>query len=138
MIRTITAVALLACSSVAFAGNSDFNYPFARSIGIWRIQTTAPACSRADFVRLAVRLSAIAGKFLLSVNDVPEMREVFARFGIESVATRYTAAGGKWSDVAEIIVTGPSPHETMPPPPDPRIVLSETAERSSKIRPKSR
>jgi hypothetical protein len=36
------------------------------------------------------------------------MREVFARFAIESVATRYTVAGGKWSDVAEIIVTGPA------------------------------
>jgi hypothetical protein len=41
--------------------------------------------------------------------------EVFARFGIESVATRYTIAGGKGIDVAEIIVTGPSPHEAMPP-----------------------
>jgi hypothetical protein len=37
-----------------------------------------------------------------------------SHFGIEGVATRYTVAGGKWSDVTEIIVTGPSPHETMP------------------------
>jgi hypothetical protein len=29
-----------------------------------------------------------------------------SRFGIEGVATRYTIAGGKWSDVAEIVVTG--------------------------------
>jgi DNA adenine methylase len=63
-------------------------------------------------------MSAIAGKFLLSVNDVPETREIFARFRIESLATRYTVAGGKWSDVAEIIVTGPSPHDAMPPAPD--------------------
>jgi len=54
-----------------------------------------------------VRLSSIAGKFILSVNDVPEMRDVLARFAIESVATRYTVAGGKWSDVSEIIVNGP-------------------------------
>jgi hypothetical protein len=33
-------------------------------------------------------------------------------------ATRYTIAGGKWSDVAEIVVTGPSPHEIRPPAPD--------------------
>jgi hypothetical protein len=39
----------------------------------------------------------------------------YSRFGIEGVATRYTIAGGKWSDVAEIVVTGPSPHEIMPP-----------------------
>jgi DNA adenine methylase len=36
--------------------------------------------TRADFIRLAARLSEIAGKFLLSVNDVPEMREAFSRF----------------------------------------------------------
>jgi DNA adenine methylase len=64
--------------------------------------------SRADFIRLAVRLAAISGRFILSVSDVPETRDAFARFAIESVATRYTVAGGKWSDVAEIIVTGPA------------------------------
>jgi DNA adenine methylase len=72
---------------------------------------------RADFIRLAARLSSIAGRFILSVNDVPEMREVFARFGIERVSTRYTVAGGKWSDVAEIIVTGPG-REAIAPVPD--------------------
>jgi hypothetical protein len=41
-----------------------------------------------------------------------------SRFGIEGVATGYTIAGGKWSDVAQIIVTGPLPHETMPLAPD--------------------
>lgn len=70
--------------------------------------------ARADFSRLALRLSAIAGKFMLSVNDVPETRAAFARFRIESVATRYTVAGGKWSDVAEIIVTGPGA-DALPP-----------------------
>jgi DNA adenine methylase len=64
--------------------------------------------TRADFVGLAWDLSRISGKFVLSVNDVPEMREIFGRFAIESVSTRYTIAGGKWSDVAEILVTGPS------------------------------
>jgi DNA adenine methylase len=63
---------------------------------------------RSDFIKLAAHLSAIVGKFILSVNDVPETREIFARFAIEQVQTRYTIAGGKWSDVAEIVVTGPS------------------------------
>jgi DNA adenine methylase len=72
---------------------------------------------RADFIRLAARLSSVAGRFILSVNDVPEMREVFARFGIERVSTRYTVAGGKWSDVAEIIVTGPG-RDAIAPVPD--------------------
>jgi hypothetical protein len=38
---------------------------------------------------------------------VPETREIFRRFAIETVATRYTVSG-KWSDVTEIVVTGPS------------------------------
>jgi DNA adenine methylase len=62
---------------------------------------------RSDFVKLAARLSKIAGRFMLSVNDVPEMRSAFARFAIEQVSTRYTVSG-QWSDVSEIIVTGPS------------------------------
>jgi DNA adenine methylase len=61
-----------------------------------------------EFARLAARLVSIAGKFILSVNDVPETREIFAAFAIETVSTRYTISGGKWSEVDEIIVTGPS------------------------------
>ena len=64
--------------------------------------------SRADFIRLAVRLAAISGRFILSVNDVPEMHGAFARVATEGVATRHTVASGKWSDVAEIVVTGPT------------------------------
>jgi hypothetical protein len=41
-----------------------------------------------------------------------ETREIFRRFAIETVATRYTVAGGKWSDVTEIVVTGPSAEPT--------------------------
>jgi len=72
---------------------------------------------RVEFIRLASRLSEITGRFILSVNDVPETREIFARFSIERVATRYTIAGGKWSDVAEIVVTG-SGKDAVPPVPD--------------------
>jgi hypothetical protein len=70
--------------------------------------------TRADLIRLAARLSEIAGKFLLSVNDVSEMREAFTRFGIESAATRYTASSCKGIDVAKIVVTGPSPDAVLP------------------------
>jgi DNA adenine methylase len=70
--------------------------------------------SRGDFIGLAAQLSEIAGKFLLSVNDVPEMREAFSRFTIESVATRYTVSGGSGIEVGEIVVTGPSP-DAVPP-----------------------
>jgi DNA adenine methylase len=75
---------------------------------------TAPSIHLGGFPFLAALLSRISGKFLLSVNDVPEMRETFSRFTIESVATRYAIAGGKGLEVAEIAATGPSP-DAVPP-----------------------
>jgi DNA adenine methylase len=62
---------------------------------------------RADFPTLAAALGRLEGRFILSINDTPEMRATFAAFRIEAVATRYTVAGGRWSDVGEIIVMGP-------------------------------
>lgn len=61
---------------------------------------------RADFPRLARVLAAIAGRFILSVNDVPEMRECFAAFKVDAVDTRYSISG-KLQDVGELIVSGP-------------------------------
>ncbi len=47
---------------------------------------------RADFERLAEQLADIKGRFLMSINDVPEVREVFGRFKITPVQTTYTIA----------------------------------------------
>ena len=62
---------------------------------------------RADFIALSIALSSIAGRFILSVNDVPETREIFGGFRIDEMRTRYTIAGGEWSDAREIVVMGP-------------------------------
>lgn len=48
----------------------------------------------ADFQRMADRLQAADCRFLLSINDVPELREMFAWADIEGVQTVYTIAGG--------------------------------------------
>lgn len=45
---------------------------------------------REDFERLAEQLAGIRGRFLLSINDRPEVREIFGRFAIEEVETSYT------------------------------------------------
>jgi DNA adenine methylase len=45
---------------------------------------------RADFERLAQRLAAARGRFILSINDTPEIRRTFARFAIEEAETTYT------------------------------------------------
>ena len=56
--------------------------------------------SRVDFIALAAHLSAITGRFILSVNDVPETREIFERFAVETVATRYVRCDGDCRDRA--------------------------------------
>lgn len=48
--------------------------------------------SRADFVRLADQLAALRGRFLLSINDVPEIRALFAWATVEAVTTTYSVA----------------------------------------------
>jgi DNA adenine methylase len=45
----------------------------------------------ADFGKLAERLQTVRGKFILSLNDVPEVRALFIRFHIEEVQLSYSA-----------------------------------------------
>jgi len=46
--------------------------------------------TRADFARMADQLAGIKGRFLLSINDVPEIRALFGQFEIEEVKVSYT------------------------------------------------
>lgn len=62
--------------------------------------------SRHDFTRMADQLAGLKGRFLMSINDVPEIREVFGRFCIGSVQTTYTI-GDKARAAAELIISGP-------------------------------
>ena len=62
--------------------------------------------SRADFERLRDLLAGIQGRFVLSINDVPEIRELFAGFAIEEVQLNYRASG-KVTPARELIITGP-------------------------------
>ncbi|WP_328587483.1 DNA adenine methylase [Algihabitans albus] len=62
----------------------------------------------ADFERLADQLASLAGRFILSINDRPEMRQVFGRFEILEVQTSYSLNHvKKGQTAAELIVTGP-------------------------------
>lgn len=62
--------------------------------------------SRSDFARMAEKLQAIEGRFLLSINDVPEIRELFAWADMEAVETRYSVAGGEHSAPAAELLIG--------------------------------
>ncbi len=45
---------------------------------------------RSDFTAMAEQLAGVRARFLLSINDTPGAREVFARFRILAVDTTYT------------------------------------------------
>ncbi|WP_394341509.1 DNA adenine methylase [Rhodobacter maris] len=63
--------------------------------------------SRDDFARLADALRGIDGRFLLSINDVPEIREIFSWAEIEPVRTTYSIAGkGQSTPAAELLIRG--------------------------------
>ena len=66
--------------------------------------------TRDDFTRLEALLRGIEGRFILSLNDTPEVRELFGRYTIEPVKTTYTAPpGGKKLRVQELLITGGGP-----------------------------
>lgn len=60
--------------------------------------------SRADFTALAKQLGGIKGRFILSLNDNTDVRQVFKGFTIEKVTTRYSVAAGKSQVVGEVLI----------------------------------
>lgn len=61
--------------------------------------------SRDDFGRLAGLLGGLKGKFILSLNDTPGVRETFADFQIEAVKTRYSISGSSKQEAAEVLIS---------------------------------
>lgn len=63
--------------------------------------------ARDDFARIAAQLASSQGRFLLSINDVPEIRAIFSAFRIEEVSTTYTVAAksGASRPVGELLIS---------------------------------
>ena len=64
---------------------------------------------RADFERLAAALRTLQGRFIVSINDVPAIRETFDGFAMQQDETTYTigskgALGGR----KELLIMGRS------------------------------
>jgi len=57
-----------------------------------------------DYVEMAKILMTIKGKFILSINDHPEMREVFKAFNIKPVSLLYSV-GKKPTKAKELIIS---------------------------------
>lgn len=63
---------------------------------------------KADFDELAKLLKEIKGKFIMSINDVPEIRRIFRAFYIMEVQTRYTIAtkeAGQSKQAKELLIS---------------------------------
>lgn len=62
--------------------------------------------TRADFETLAGLLADLKGRFVLTLNDVPEVRVLFKGFAMAPVETTYTVGGrGKAKKVGELVIT---------------------------------
>lgn len=61
--------------------------------------------SRDQFAEMADRLGRLKGRFILSINDVPEIRDLFGRFTFDEVALDYRVSGSV-TPARELIVTG--------------------------------
>lgn len=59
---------------------------------------------RRDFAKLAELIGSIEGKMVVSINDVPEIREVFAGQTVLPVRVTYTINDGEPKDVGELII----------------------------------
>lgn len=60
--------------------------------------------SRAEFANLAVKLKRLKGKFMLSLNDCPYARELFAGFCIREVTTVYSCGKEASFRVGELVI----------------------------------
>lgn len=61
---------------------------------------------REQFEVMSDRLGKLKGRFILSINDVPAIRDLFGHFNIEEVDLRYSVSGGAGAPARELIVSG--------------------------------
>ncbi|UWU13288.1 DNA adenine methylase [Rhizobium sullae] len=62
--------------------------------------------SQDQFQVMAERLGRIKGSFILSINDVPQIRDAFSRFRFAEAELTYSIAGGEGTPARELIITG--------------------------------
>ena len=59
-----------------------------------------------DFDALEAILAQVKGRFILSLNDHPEVRRIYERFQFREVSTRYTSGGADRSKkIPELLIT---------------------------------
>jgi len=66
--------------------------------------------SREDFIQIASVLKAIKGDFILSINDTPEIRALFAWTNVVPVKTTYSLRVNASTTADELIITSLDPN----------------------------
>ena len=61
--------------------------------------------SHEDYLELERQLGSIQGKFLLTLNDVPETRKIFSKFRISTITFPYTCLQQKGRRFSELVIT---------------------------------
>jgi DNA adenine methylase len=61
--------------------------------------------SESDFEELEHRLRILRGMFVLSLNDVPEVRKLFSKFKFQEIALHYTSQRKAGKRYAELLIT---------------------------------
>lgn len=64
--------------------------------------------SRDQFALMAERLAGLKGRFILSINDHPEVRRIFDGFTFDTADLLYSISGGRGVEARELIITGPA------------------------------
>lgn len=67
---------------------------------------------RADFERIATKLASIKGKFIVSLNDTPEVRQIFRAFRVVAAPTKWSLGIGKGQQlktVSELLILNFNP-----------------------------
>jgi len=78
----------------------------------WKRRLYRHNFSEQDFIRLERRLHDISGKFVLSLDDQPEVRELFQNWQLLPVDLAYTAQRSVGKRYRELLITNFEPWQT--------------------------
>lgn len=60
---------------------------------------------RDQFAVMAERLGRLQGRFILSINDVGDTRDLFSRFDMQPARLTYSVSGGRGTTASELIIS---------------------------------
>lgn len=77
----------------------------------WETAGYAVPFGEDDYLRLCAKLKQVKGRFIVSLNDVPKVRQIFSGFKIAKVTTKYSTGNAavapevRAQEQAEVVIT---------------------------------